>query len=125
MKVGITKDVHGLLDLTYIPLVWFAPKLAHFETEKVPAEICKAFALTTLGYAMATDAKWGLFKIIPYRVHAILDFSSGILAIGTAVLPFVCRNKSARNTFILMGLTGLIVGALSFYSSSSSSSSQL
>jgi hypothetical protein len=52
-------------------------------------------------------------KLIPYKVHAGLDVASGVLAFGAAMIPQIAKDKAARNTFIAMGLTGLIVGGLS------------
>jgi|SRR5687767_7820431 hypothetical protein len=114
MKItGIKRDEHGLADFSYVPLVLAAPKLAGFENNKEAALICRAFAASALAYSLCTDAKWGAIKLIPYKVHAGLDVASGILAFGAAMIPQIAKNKAARNTFIAMGLTGLVVGTLS------------
>jgi hypothetical protein len=69
-----------------------------------------------------SDAKWGAIKLIPYKVHAGLDVASGVLAFGAALLPKINKDKAARNTFIAMGLTGLIVGTLSLIGAKRSAS---
>jgi hypothetical protein len=114
MKItGITCNQHGFADYSYVPLVLAAPTLAGFENNKQAAIICRAFGVSALAYSLCTDAKWGVIKLIPYKVHAGLDIASGVLAFGAAMLPQVNKNKAAKNTFIAMGITGLIVGALS------------
>jgi hypothetical protein len=113
MIKGITKKKHVYADYSYVPLVLAAPTIADFEDDKLAAGICRAFAVKALGVSLLTDAKWGCIKLIPYRVHAILDVASGVMALAAAATPAISKNKRARNTFILMGITGLVVGGLS------------
>lgn len=114
MKIkGIKRNEHGLADFAYVPLVFAAPKLAGFEKNKEATLLCRAFSVSALAYSLCTDAKWGAIKLIPYKVHAGLDVASGVLALGAVLMPQIAKNKAARNTFIAMGLTGLIVGTLS------------
>ena len=114
MKItGIKRNEHGLADFSYVPLVFAAPNITGFENNKQATLICRAFSVSALAYSLCTDAKWGVIKLIPYKVHAGLDVASGILAFGAAILPKINQDKAARNTFIVMGLTGLIVGTLS------------
>jgi hypothetical protein len=113
MIKGITKKKHFYADYSYVPLVLAAPTIADFEDDKLAAGICRAFAVKALGVSLLTDAKWGCIKLIPYKVHAILDVASGVMALAAAATPAISKNKRARNTFILMGITGLVVGGLS------------
>ncbi len=113
MIKGITKKQHVCADYSYVPLVLLAPAIAKFEEDKVASRICRSFALSSLGVSLLTDAKWGLVKLIPYKTHAIIDVATGALALAAAVTPPICEHKRARNTFLIMGITGLVVGALS------------
>ena len=120
MIAGIKKEQHGFTDYSYIPLVLAAPKLVGFTENKTAAQVCRAMSLTVLGYSLLTDAKWGAVKLIPYKTHAALDFATGVLALAA---PWVCKfagDKKARNTLLTMGITGLVVGALSFIGSKKS-----
>ena len=118
MKIkGITRDPHGLTDFSYIPLVLMAPTLAGFEANTKAAAICRTFGITVLGYSLFTDAKWGIVKRIPYKTHAALDLSSGILAFAVTVLPQISKSRAAKKTFLAMGVTGLVVGVLSLIGS--------
>jgi hypothetical protein len=113
MIQGITKDMHVYADYSYIPMVLLAPKLMGFETDRTSAMVCRSFAFAELGTSLLTDAKWGAIKCIPYKTHAIIDLASGVMALGAAAIKPMCENKAARNTLIVMGITGLVVGALS------------
>jgi hypothetical protein len=113
MIKGITKKQHVCADYSYVPLVLLAPSIAKFEKDIVASQLCRAFALGSLGVSLLTDAKWGLVRLIPYKTHAIIDVATGALALAAAISPPIADNKRARNTFLIMGITGLIVGALS------------
>ncbi len=113
MIKGITKEMHVYADYSYIPAVLLAPKLMGFEKDSKAATVCRSFAIAELGTSLLTDAKWGAIKCISYKTHAIIDLASGVMALGIAAAPAISRDPAARNTFIAMGITGLIVGALS------------
>lgn len=113
MIQGITKDMHVYADYSYIPMVLLAPKLMGFENDRTSAMVCRSFAFAELGTSLLTDAKWGAIKCISYKTHAIIDLASGVIALGAAAMKPMCENKAARNTLIMMGITGVVVGALS------------
>jgi len=113
MIQGITKDMHVYADYSYIPMVLLAPKLMGFENDRTSAMVCRSFAFAELGTSLLTDAKWGAIKCISYKTHAIIDLASGVMALGAAAMKPMCENKAARNTLIMMGITGVVVGALS------------
>ena len=114
MKItGIKKRHHVYADYTYVPLVFAAPLLAGFSANSFARFTCGAFAFSALSYSLCTKAKWGVVKLIPYRVHAALDIASGALALAVSLLPVIRSDKRARSAFIAMGITGLVVGSLS------------
>ena len=116
MITGIPKNYHIIADVAYIPTVMIAPKLFHFEDEKTVTAICKISSASDYAYSLFTDAPWGAHKIIPYRVHALIDFAHGAAAL-TAAIALPIRNKRARNTLLAMGITGLVIGTLSWIGS--------
>ena len=119
MITGIKENEHWFTDYTYIPLVFAAPKLVGFKEEKQVASLCYALSAAVQSYSLLTNAKWGLIKIISYKIHAGLDFSSGLVSL--AALQYIKpKSKRARNTLLLMGFTGLVVGTLSLIGSKKS-----
>lgn len=114
---GIPRDQHGILDFTYVPVVFAAPAFVGFKREKWASNLCRAMSITVLGYSLLTDAKWGLVKVIPYRTHAALDLSLGVAALASPLILDKAFDepvsKKARNTLFLMGVTGVVVGLLS------------
>jgi hypothetical protein len=116
MITGIPKKYHVIADIGYIPAVWMAPKLFDFEEEKTAATICKLSSAADTAYTLLTDAPWGVVKLIPYEVHSLIDVAQGATAlIASLALPI--KNKRAKNTLLVMGITGLVVGALSWIGS--------
>lgn len=116
MITGIPKGYHIIADVGYIPTVWMAPKLFDFEEEKTAAALCKTSSAADVIYSLITDAPWGAVKLISYETHSIIDIAQGTIALLAAlVLPF--RNRRAKNTLLAMGITGLLVGTLSWMGS--------
>ena len=116
MITGIPKEQHIIADLGYTPLAWMAPALFDFEEETAVATICKVSAAADAVYTALTDAPWGAVKWIPYEVHALLDVAQGAVALAAAAtLPI--KNKRAKKTLLAMGITGLVVGTLSWMGS--------
>lgn len=113
-NLGIRKKHHYLADYSYVPVVLAAPVLGCFEQNRLAANVCRTFAVAALAVSLCTKAKWGVWKIIPYKLHAGIDIASGVLALAACTIPAIRKDKAAKNTFILMGLTGLLVGGLSF-----------
>ena len=63
-----------------------------------------------------TDFPLGLFKVIPFRVHGVIDLLAGIFLL---VAPWVfgfAADTSARNFFVAMAVITLVVVALTDYS---------
>ena len=113
MIKGITRNKHGITDYSYIPITFAAPAVFHFTDEKWASTLCRALSLTVLGYSLLTDARWGAVKLIPYKTHAIIDLSIGVLTLSAPALMPKPLSKRARNTLIAMGITGVVVGILS------------
>lgn len=113
MIQGIPKNKHLLLDYAYVPLVAAAPSLLGFKDESDSSGFCYAVAGTVLTYSLLTDAKWSAAKLIPYKVHAMLDIASGVAAFAVPALFSQQPSRKAQRLFLALGITGLVVGALS------------
>ncbi|HEX2607770.1 MAG TPA: hypothetical protein VHK91_10340 [Flavisolibacter sp.] len=113
MVQGIPKNKHGWIDYSYVPVTLLAPTVIGFRDEKWAANLCYLSAFASLGYSLLTDARWGAFKLIPYRSHALLDLGIGVATIATIAVHPV-EHKKAKATLLVMGLTGVVVGILSW-----------
>jgi len=117
MITGIKRKEHGFADYSYVPLVLLAPTFAGFEEDKAAATICRSFAFAALGVSLLTDAPWGALKVIPYKTHAAIDLTTGLLSLAVTTLKPISDNKQAKNTLLIMGAVGIVVGVLSLIGS--------
>lgn len=112
MDKPISRPLHGVAEVTYIPAVALAPKLGGFEDDETATMLCRAIAGMGLVSSLLTRAEWGVVRVVPFKVHLALDAVTGLLALSAPKLFGFSNNTRARNAFILMGLTALVVSAL-------------
>jgi hypothetical protein len=113
MEKPISRKQHGFTDYSYIPLAAAAPELFDFEDEKTAVLLSRIQAGNILLSSLLTRAEWGLFKVIPFKTHLILDVSVGVFSLTAPWLFGFSKNRNARNAFITLGLTGILAGLLS------------
>jgi hypothetical protein len=113
MDKPITRVQHGFTDYTYIPLVSSAPHLVGFIDNKTATTLCYVLSSTILASSLVTRAEWGVFKVLPYKTHLVLDVVGGLAGLSAPWLFGFAKDKKARNTFIAAGLFGLMAGLLS------------
>jgi len=75
--------------------------------------LCRAISGGTLVSALITNAEWGAVKVMPFKAHLAVDFATSLFALAAPWLFGFSGNTKARNTFLSMGATGLVVGLLS------------
>ncbi|MFC6998878.1 SPW repeat domain-containing protein [Rufibacter roseus] len=109
----ISRELHGIADVAYIPAVASAPETVGFTEEETATTLCRAISGGTLVSALVTRAEWGAVKAMPFKMHLAVDFATSAFALAAPWLFGFSKNAKARNTFVAMGLTGLVVGLLS------------
>ncbi len=103
MKV-ISDTTHGILDYLTVAIFALAPSILGLT----------GFA-ALVSYALAvTNMPLGVIKIIPMRLHALVEVIVGpILVVAALVLPTILGDR--REFFLVMGLVILGVWLLSSY----------
>ena len=113
MEKPITRTLHGVVDYTYAAVVSAAPELIGFkEEEKTATTLCRVMGSGALLYSVFTRYELGLYRVMPFKTHLLLDGAANALALGGPWLFGFYRNKKARNTFVGAGLMGLAVTLL-------------
>jgi hypothetical protein len=103
MKV-ISDTAHGILDYLTVAIFALAPSIL----------VSYALAAIHLAMTLLTNMPLGVFKIIPMRLHALVEMLVGpVLVVAALVLPTVLGDK--REFFLVMGLVILAVWLLSSY----------
>jgi hypothetical protein len=112
MKQPISRQMHGVADYTYAPLMFAAPKIAGFEDEEKAVRVCQVVGAGVLATTMLTRAEWGVCKVLPFKGHLALDVVVSLLAFSAPWLFGFANNAKARNTFLAMGAVGAVVTSL-------------
>ena len=111
MKV-ISDTAHGLLDYLTVAIFALAPSILGLTG--FAALVSYALAAIHLVMTLLTNMPLGVVKIIPMRLHALVEMLVGpVLVVAALVLPTTLGNK--REFFLVMGLMIMAVWFLSSY----------
>src|SRR6202051_2830638 len=111
MKV-ISDKTHGILDYLTVAIFALAPSVLGLTG--FAALVSYALAAIHLVMTLLTDMPLGVFKIIPMRLHALVEMLVGpVLVVAALVLPTILGDKP--EFFLVMGLVILAVWLLSSY----------
>jgi hypothetical protein len=114
MSKPISRPLHGLIaDYPYIALVSSAPDLIGFKDQKTATLLCRILSGTIMLSSFLTRAEWGIAKVMPYKLHLALDTMGGLTALVAPWILGFSKNERARNTFLVMGIFGLMASLLS------------
>lgn len=112
MERTISRRMHGVAELLYIPLTAMSPELLRFRNNTRASLFARALGGMMLSSALMTKAEWGLFKKVPFRAHLAADAGLSLLAIATPWLGKFTDNKIATFGFVFLGVSGLIISGL-------------
>src|SRR5258708_8863340 len=100
MKV-ISDTAHGILDYLTVAIFALAPSILGLTG--FAALVSYALAAIHLVMTLLTNMPLGVLKIIPMRLHALVEMLVGpVLAPPALVLPTIPGDK--RESFLIMGL---------------------
>ena len=82
MKI-ISPNVHALLD--YVTVIFLLASPAIFDMEEPLSTFTYMLAGIHFILTILTDYKFGLIKVIPFKIHGLIEV---IVAVGLAVIAF-------------------------------------
>ena len=110
----LSRKLHGLLtDYPYVVLVFLAPTLVGFSDVAPAVLLCRVLPLAILGASLLTRAEWGLIRVVPFKIHLLLDALVGLFALLSPWLFGFSDHAAARNALIVIGLFGIGAGLFS------------
>ena len=113
MKI-ISSEIHAALD--YLTVIIFALAPMVIGLTGTAAIISYALAVVHLSMTLVTDMPFSLVKIVPIKLHAVVELVVGpVLVIGGLLLEFP---TPARMFFVVMGIIIFAVWLLSTYARS-------
>jgi hypothetical protein len=78
MKI-ISRRAHGILDYVVGIILILAPRILGFDNGGAEARVPMILGFAAIIYSLVTRYELGLFKLLPFRLHLMLDVASGIL----------------------------------------------
>lgn len=107
----ITKTIHAFLDYPVaVALMAFPFILGLGSSNPIALQLSVATGIAAFILTLLTDHKLGVYKIIPYNVHLIVDAIVGVIFV---VAPFVFAFKGIDTYYYwIIGATVLIVVSL-------------
>lgn len=95
--------IHGFFDYLLGFGALAAPRLFGFADHSTETRLAVRIpALTVIAYSLFTDYRWGLFRIIPFASHRMLDLLSGVTVL---TLPRLLGLRRWSWLFTALGLT--------------------
>ena len=111
MKI-LSDTTHGIHD--YVTVVVFALAPSFLGLTGTAALISYALAVIHLAMTVLTDMPLGVIKVIPLKLHALVELVVGpVLVVGALVLPSLFAGGQAF--FVVAGLVIFLVWLLSNY----------
>src|ERR1700733_1950467 len=113
--------MHGALD--YLTVIIFALAPSLIGLTGIAAPVSYVLAVIHLAMTLATNMPLGLVKIIPMKLHSIVELIVGpVLLLGGLLAPTL--PTASRTFFVVMGLVIFAVWLLSSYGQPEGQASQ-
>ena len=112
MKKPISKNLHRLIDYSYALTVPLLPELVGFEDKTDAKILCRGLGAGALAYTLLTKARWGLFPVLPFKTHLLIDLTVSCFAIAAPFIFEFSKRSAARNTLLAVGAIGLTASLL-------------
>ena len=109
----LSPEVHGILDYVTILLLLISPTL--FRMHTVGSNFTYALAFVHLMLTLLTDFRAGVFKVIPLRIHGLIEITVAIGLVGIAILFKVSGDTVEFYFYLIFSVILFIVWAISEY----------
>ena len=113
MTKPITPRAHGILDYATVAIFLNAPMVLGFSG--TPSAILYWLAGIHLLMTGLTDFPYGVFKVIPFRIHGVIDVLAGIFLLAAPWIFGFAADSGPRNFFLVLGVFSFAVVALTNY----------
>lgn len=109
-KKPISPNAHGALDYSSVGLMLAAPRLLGLKGRA--STLSLFFGLTYAVVSALTDYKLALKRVIPFRVHGLIEISSVPMILALPLMLGAWKQAKARNFFLALAATVVTVYSL-------------
>lgn len=109
----LSPRVHGTIDYLFVALFLLAPAIFRFSG--MPATIATAIAVTHLTLSLCTAYPLGIVKVVPLPAHGWFELVAGTAAVLSPWIFSFSEIASARNFFLVSGISLLVTWLVSDY----------
>lgn len=113
MNRPISPRVHGILDYATVVVFLNAPMVLGFT--RTPSAVLYWLAGVHLLMTGLTNFPYGVFKVIPFRIHGGIDALAGVFLLAAPWIFGFASEDGARNFFLVLGVLGFIIAGLTDY----------
>ena len=79
----ISSKIHAILDYIVGLLLIAAPWLLGFADNTSATIIPVVLGASTILYSLFTNYEYGLVRLLPYKIHLMIDFMAGLLLLSS------------------------------------------
>lgn len=119
MKV-LSSKVHGILDYLLIVFLFISPTL--FKMEGMLCTITYSLAAIHLAVTVLTDFELGLIKLIPFRIHGLLEVLVTVILAILAIWFYNNGYESGFYFYMVLAMVIMIVFILTDFKTNSNKS---
>jgi hypothetical protein len=109
----ISPRVHGILDYATVVVFLNAPMVFGFSG--TPSAVLYWLAGIHLLMTGLTKFPYGVFKVIPFRIHGVIDVLGGVFLLAAPWIFGFASEDGARNFFLVLGVLSFVIAGLTDY----------
>lgn len=116
-NMKLNSKIHGVIDYLVVVFLLLSPTL--FGLKDITATF--TYALATIHFLLTITTKFelGLVKIIPFKIHGMIELIVSIALIGIAFYLGNLEGELSRNFYITFGIAVFITWLITDYKTSS------
>ncbi len=112
----INSKTHGMLDYALVILLLLSPTL--FSLGSMTATFTYAIASIHLILTLCTDFELGVFKIIPFKIHGIIEIIVAVTLVGIAFYLGSIEGSASKIFYLSFAFVVLIAWLITDFNSS-------
>jgi hypothetical protein len=109
----LNSRIHGVIDYIVVVFLLLSPTL--FALPEITSVVTYALALIHLILTITTKFEFGIFNIIPFRVHGIIELIVSLALTGVAFYLGNVEGEVSRNFYLAFAIAVFLTWLLTDY----------